>query len=294
MRQEISIIGGNVAGLSAAYHLSKKGFLVTVYEKKIWNKPCGGAISLEFERYLREELAIELEEYDPIVPSLRVGLWSGRYVEDEGVFTVNTRYDLQKKIIEKLREELGIDIIEKYVSTSDKSIFSPQTVVATGYSGFTREIMEQKFMDRMFIQRFDGKLGCNHPNAHLIVLDNRVMGYGWIFIGKNSYFNIGFGADVSKEVLSERYYSFIEMVNRRYGYEIDPIKAKPRRWVLPLPVHKAKYPVAKVRNGVEFIGVGDVLGLAHPITGAGIEPAWQSGWVLAASVNSAGNKIGPP
>ncbi|MGM0452249.1 MAG: hypothetical protein ACQERN_03675, partial [Thermodesulfobacteriota bacterium] len=51
------------------------------------------------------------------------------------------------------------------------------------------------------------------------------------------------------------------------------------------------HPVAYRKDGVEFIGAGDILGLAHPIIGAGIEPAWQSGWLLAESVDAEGEKI---
>ncbi len=59
MQTAISIIGGNIAGLSTAYHLARRGFRVTVYEARIWNKPCGGAISWEFVRYLTQALRIE-------------------------------------------------------------------------------------------------------------------------------------------------------------------------------------------------------------------------------------------
>ena len=81
MAPEITIIGGNIAGLSAAYYLSQKGFHITVYEVKLWNKPCGGAISLEFERYLNYELDIILEESNHYTERFKVGLWSGRFME---------------------------------------------------------------------------------------------------------------------------------------------------------------------------------------------------------------------
>ena len=46
MVETITIIGGNISGLSSAYYLAQKNIHVTIYEAKEWNKPCGGAISL--------------------------------------------------------------------------------------------------------------------------------------------------------------------------------------------------------------------------------------------------------
>ncbi|MHA2296550.1 MAG: NAD(P)-binding protein [Candidatus Hodarchaeales archaeon] len=291
MSREIAIIGGNVAGLSAAYHLSKKKYKVSVYESRIWNKPCGGAISLEFDNYLRDELNVELEETNfENIPRLRVGLWNGRYIEDEEVFTITTRLDLQEKLIKRIQEEPNVEFIEKRVSINDIEFFTPQTIVATGYSGFTKLIMDRDWKSgfRALTLRFDGYVNCSHPNANLIVLDNQVMGYGWVFIGKNGHVNIGVGADTSREILWKRYYDFIDLVKDKFGYIIDPHQVRPRSWVLPIPAVKLKTPVSKMRDGIEFIGVGDALGLAHPLTGAGIEPAWQSSWILAESVDSSG------
>ncbi|MHA2367022.1 MAG: FAD-dependent oxidoreductase [Candidatus Hodarchaeales archaeon] len=99
MKKSITIIGGNISGLSSAYYLAKKGVQVTVFESKLFNKPCGGAISLEFDQYLRDELSITLDESNHYTERFKVGLWNGRFMEDEGVFRVTTRFDLQKKLV---------------------------------------------------------------------------------------------------------------------------------------------------------------------------------------------------
>ncbi|MFX0171103.1 MAG: NAD(P)-binding protein [Candidatus Hodarchaeota archaeon] len=284
MPQEITIIGGNVSGLAAAYYLTQKGYYVTVYEAKIWNKPCGGAISLEFEKYLHEELNIELEESDHYTERFKVGLWTGRYMEDVGIFRITTRYDLQQKLINQVKEIPNIDIKFKRVSTKDTDLFTLQTIVATGYSGFTNKVMNRrwKFQDKALILRFDGDFkGVSYPNANLIVLDHVKMGYGWVFVGKNDHLNVGVGAIASKDYVWKRYCEFFNLIKNKYGYSLDQPSAKPQAWILPLPVNKKNHPVSNTKNGIEFIGVGDVLGLAHPLSGAGIEPAWQSSWVLA-------------
>ncbi|MFW9902722.1 MAG: NAD(P)-binding protein [Candidatus Thorarchaeota archaeon] len=283
MAPEITIIGGNIAGLSAAYYLSQKGFHVIVYEAKLWNKPCGGAISLEFERYLSDELDITLEESDHYTERFKVGLWSGRNMEDIGVFRVTTRIDLQKKLIERLEQEPNIEIQFKRVSPKE-STFSTQTIVATGYSGFTNTVMGRKwkFHDKAFTLRYDGIFsGCSYPNANLIVLDHKKMGYGWVFVGKQDHINVGVGAVASREFLWQRYYDFFNLINKKYGFKLSIPAKKPHAWYIPIPTNKKKIPVSNIKDGIEFIGVGDVLGLAHPLSGAGIEPAWQSGWILS-------------
>jgi flavin-dependent dehydrogenase len=291
MKNSIAIIGGNISGLSSAYYLAKKGVQVTVFESKLFNKPCGGAISLEFDQYLRDELSITLDESDHYTERFKVGLWNGRFMEDEGVFRVTTRYDLQTKLIDRLREEPNVDIKVRRVSSCDFDLFTPQTVVATGYSGFTKTIMDRKWErnDKALTLRFDGVVkDTSYPNANLIVLNHGKMGYAWVFVGKDNHVNIGVGAVADREYIWNMYYEFYDIIREKYGYNIDPPATKPQSWVLPMLVNKQKYPVSRIQNEIEFIGVGDAIGLAHSLSGAGIEPAWQSGWILASCLNSNG------
>lgn len=291
---EIAIIGGNIAGLASAYYLSKKGYSPIIYEPKIWNKPCGGAISLEFNQFLQEELSIYLDEADIHIPRMKVGLWTGRHVDVEGVFAVSTRYDLQDKITQRLKEIPNIHFVQKQVKLTDKELFTPQTIIATGFSGFTHKILSRKwkYRDRAQILRFDGYIENKaHPNAHLIVLDNKMVGYGWVFLGAGNHINIGLGGVGSTKFVWKRYYEFFKLLKNKYGYEINPDEAKPQGWGLPIPINKWSYPVSNANNGIEFIGTGDALGLAHPILGAGIEPAWQSGWILGESFDKSSNLL---
>ena len=294
MNNEIAIIGGNVSGLSAAYYLSKRGYDVTIFEPQLWNKPCGGAISIEFDQYLRNELNIELEETNFHIPRMKVGLWSGRHIEVEGVFAVTTRYDLQVKLTERLQKESTIKFIKKKVTINDFDLFTPQTIIASGFTGFTHQILGRKWKseDKATILRFDGTIeNKSHPNAHLIVLDNKIVGYGWVFIGKNNHINMGLGGVGSADYVRKRYYEFFDILDKKYGYQIDPVDAKPQGWGLPLPINKWRYNISTLKDNIEFIGVGDALGLAHPILGAGIEPAWQSGWILSESIDESTGKI---
>jgi len=291
MVNKITIVGGNISGLSSAYYLAKKNIHVTVYESKEWNKPCGGAISLEFDQYLRDELDIHLDESDHYTERFKVGLWNGRYMEDEGVFRITTRKDLQRKLTQRLQKMSNIDIIKQRVTTTDEDMFTEQTIVATGYSGFTRRALHKKWDKKDFALtlRFDGILeDVKIPNANLIVLDNKKMGYGWVFVGKGGHINIGVGAQASRDYVKDLYYRFFDTIRDKYNYQVHTPDQKPHSWILPMLINKMKYPVYKTTNSTQFIGVGDSLGLAHSLSGAGIEPAWQSGWILSKCLDKNG------
>jgi len=90
------------------------------------------------------------------------------------------------------------------------------------------------------------------------------------------------------KTVNSRYYEFLELLETKYNVSIPADKVKPSGWALPLPVNKWNYKVVNrlpQYPAIDFIGVGDAIGLAHPILGAGIEPGWQSGWLLAESYN---------
>jgi flavin-dependent dehydrogenase len=291
MKKKLSIIGGNIAGLATAYYLANKNIPSTVYERSIWNKPCGGAISLEFDQYLRDELGIQLADSDHYTERFKVGLWNGRSMEDEGVFRIISRNDLQERLIKRLNEEKNIEIIMKRVSTIDSHLFSKQTIVASGYSGFTKKTLGENWSkdDLAFTFRTDNyNTDGTYPNTNLIVLDHRKMGYGWVFVGKNHHVNIGVGAHASRDYVRKLYSEFLTMVEEKYGYTFSSLSEHPKSWILPLCLNKSKIIISQNIEGVEYIGVGDSLGLAHALSGAGIEPAWQSGWILAHCTNQNG------
>jgi len=102
LSNEFAILGGNISGVGAAIYLRKKlpEASIRIYEPKIFNKPCGGAISIEWYEYLNKEFNLYLTEaYQANI--LRTGLWSGRYVEADCPFVLTTRYALQEKLIQK-------------------------------------------------------------------------------------------------------------------------------------------------------------------------------------------------
>jgi len=290
----VSIIGGNIAGLSAAYYLAKNGCPVTIYESKIWDKPCGGAISIEFAKYLNQELSIALPELDRPIPRVKFGFMNGKGVETEGVFIITSRYHLQEKLIQRLQKEQNIEFVFKRISARDKNLFSQQTVLATGFSGLTKKLIKNEWQNReiALTLKHTGKFD-KTPGAacHLLLFNSRIHGYGWVFLENNDAFNLGIGGLIDKSTLYKSYDEFLYFISKTINYPIDLPDGKPKLWKLPICVNTWHSPVAFVNNGFEFVGVGDVLGLAHPFIAAGIEPAWQSGWLIGESYDPIQKKI---
>ena len=286
MARSIAIIGGNVAGLSAAHYLAEKGCRVTVYETKIWDKPCGGAISREFAQYLNDHLDIRSAGADRPVRPVRCGFQKAPSVMLDGIFVITSRYHLQKDLITRLKEHPNINIVFKQVSLSEAALFTPQTVLATGFSGLTRKIIQSEWHNREYALiyktqgHFDPEDG---PGSHLLLFNSRIQGYGWIFLDHQGRFNMGTGGLLGRQALYKEYDRFRRNSIDHYHYSGLTPNSRPVIWKIPVTLHPDRNRLAFNKEGVQFIGVGDVLGLAHPITAAGIEPAWQSGWLLAES-----------
>ncbi|MGB9498555.1 MAG: NAD(P)-binding protein [Dissulfuribacterales bacterium] len=257
MSKHITIVGGNIAGLSAAYYLAEKGCPVTVYETKIWDKPCGGAITIEFARYLQQELDIKIKELDQPISRIRFIFLNGKYIETDGIFIIISRYRLQEQLIEKLRQKSNIEIVFKRISANDTGLFSPQTVLATGYSGFTKNIIGHEWKAREYARTLKYE-GSNHTGQkkapHLLYFDSRLKGYGWFFMGNDRSFNLGIGGLVEKKILHKKYREFINLLNDMLGYRLIPVSV-PKMWKIPIIVDNWNTPADMVIRGGRLFNV---------------------------------------
>jgi len=93
-------------------------------------------------------------------------------------------------------------------------------------------------------------------------------------------------------LLYQQYDEFLGFIKKNFNYHFTQTRC-PQIWKVPIQVNSWHAPVSFLKNTIEFIGVGDVLGLAHPFIAAGIEPAWQSGWLLGESYATDQKRINP-
>lgn len=121
---EISIIGGGLAGLTAAIDLLNRNFKVVVFEKNDYpkHKVCGEFISNEVLPYL-EKLGINIESLQPAhIYKTELSTHSGKKIKAKlplGSFGVS-RYKLDVYLANKVIE-LGGEIVFETVKTVDFS-----------------------------------------------------------------------------------------------------------------------------------------------------------------------------
>ena len=80
---QVAIIGGGLAGLTAAIHLIQKGYKVTVFEKNVFpkHKVCGEFISNEVVPYWKQ-LGINLQDLKPTtITNTIISIPSGKKLE---------------------------------------------------------------------------------------------------------------------------------------------------------------------------------------------------------------------
>lgn len=110
-QQDVIVVGGGLAGLTAAIHLARAGACVTVVESKGYpqHKVCGEYVSNEIVPYF-EELGIPVRSWQPRqVERFRLHAPSGRWVESRlplGGFGLR-RFTLDRNLYE-LGQELGV------------------------------------------------------------------------------------------------------------------------------------------------------------------------------------------
>src|SRR6187431_3173880 len=164
MNEEVTIVGGGLAGLTAAIHLSKIGLKVIVIEKNEYprHKVCGEYISNEVLPYLNW-LSLDISELNPThISKLVFSTPNGKIIDCNlplGGFGVS-RFALDAFLCQKAIEngcEIMQDNVENIVyenglftvSTLNNRIFSSEIVI--GAFG-KRSNIDQK-LKREFIQK---------------------------------------------------------------------------------------------------------------------------------------------
>ena len=329
MFNEFTILGANISAISTAIAIKERcpDAKITIFDTRIWNKPCGAAISLEFLAHLWDEYfddlgivlpykfgtCLILGSFKKRITIYKTKLEFGQHqgIPDYSPFVTTSRYDLQKYLLTVLKMKYDIDVIFKNITEKDVDLFTPQTIVATGYSGLSHSLLQRNWdkKDRAILFRYDGVfLTESDPDLlwdkpHIIALDNDYIGYGWYFPYISGHANIGYGLmgntseGVSSKDVKKRFKDFLDVLNHTYGFQIPEyrkteILRKSQGWGVPLPIQKWKIKPCHIKmyghNGktVEFIGVGDTIGMAHPVIAAGIEPAWLSGQLIGKSIDN--------
>lgn len=298
---DVLIVGGGLAGLTAAIHLSKSGFPVTLIEKNTYpqHKVCGEYISNEVLPYL-EWLGLTIDAAAPSrIQNFQISTIEGKYLNAPlplGGFGIS-RYALDTLLYEHA-VALGCRVIhetvtgisfsrdEFQVNLGNKQLISARIVI--GAYG-KREALDQK-LSRDFIQKKSPWLAIK---AHyegsfpddLVALHNFEGGYCGISKVENNRINICYLVDYA----SFKRYKSIPEHKMQVLYKNEHLRKlfENSRMVFdhPLVISQISF---DPKNAVSkhVLMIGDTAGLIHPLCGNGMAMAIHSAKICAESVIS--------
>ncbi len=309
--KKIIIIGGGLAGLTCAILLQKKGFEVTVFEKKKYpfHRVCGEYISNEALPFL-QSLNIPLAGLNSSrITRLSVTSESGHELLtnlDMGGFGLS-RYKLDNVLFEQAKK-LGVEFLfEKVLNIGFKdSVFeivaeggihlSPLAIAAYG----KRSNLDQKLQRSFFYKRSPYLAVKYHIMTDLPVdlirLDNFNGGYSGVCKIEDEKFNLCY---LSKTENLKKYNGIPEMEQQvlyRNPFLKDLFKNSVFVYDKPEVINEISFePKSLIEDHLLFCG--DSAGMITPLCGNGMAIALHSAKILSESIiNFAGrdnlNRVG--
>jgi flavin-dependent dehydrogenase len=294
--KKIFIIGGGLAGLTAAIHLSKIGLKVVLIEKNEYpkHKVCGEYLSNEILPYLNW-LSLNISELNPThISKLEFSTADGTIINCDlplGGFGVS-RYALDAFLGKKAIEN-GCEIIQDSVDdvVFEKDSFTISTLksgtfvssIVIGAFG-KRSNIDQK-LKRSFVQKKSHWLAIKahysgeFPND-LVGLHNFEGGYCGVSKVENDTINICYLAsyDSFKRFKNiEDYQKHIVMKNPHLNLIFETSKIL---FETPLSISQVSFDKKEtVENHILMIG--DTAGLIHPLCGNGMAMAIHSAKIVS-------------
>lgn len=298
---EVLIIGGGLAGLTAAIHLSKLGLQVTVIEKNSYpkNKVCGEYISNEVLPYLNW-LDLNIADLNPTnITNLEFSTASGKTIKSVlplGGFGIS-RFSLDEYLYKKALEN-GCKIIHDNVenivfennqfivtTTNNNSILKSEIVI--GAFG-KRSNVDQK-MIRDFITKKSYWLAVkahysgDFPND-VVGLHNFKGGYCGVSKVENNRINICYLADYK----TFKQFKNIEEYQNSVVYENPNLRVIFEKSNLlfekPLTISQISFEKKQVVEN-HILMIGDTAGLIHPLCGNGMAMAIHSAKIVSELVH---------
>jgi menaquinone-9 beta-reductase len=298
-QKEVLILGGGLAGLTAAIHLTKLGFKVTVIEKNIYpkHKVCGEYISNEVLPYF-DWLGINLEILEPTsINNLQFSTQNGTTINTNlplGGFGVS-RYALDFYLynlalskgcvfIHETVENVEFKEDEFIVTTSIGTHFKSKVVLGA----FGKRSNIDVKLNRNFIQKKSYWLAVK---AHytgdfpddLVGLHNFEGGYCGVSKVENNAINICYITNYEAYKLYKNNEEFQEMVLSKNPQLRKIFKNCTLIFDKPLSIGQISF---NKKEAVEnhILMIGDTAGLIHPLCGNGMAMSIHSAKIASEAV----------
>jgi len=288
---DVIIVGGGLAGLTSAIHLSKQNKEVLLVEKNEYpkHKVCGEYISNEVLPYLNSLGIYPLSEGAKQITKVHISTIKSNLIKGElplGGFGMS-RYFLDDLLVKKARSN-GVKILKDTVDsiqfkkdsftilTKSSGVF--QSKITIGAFG-KRSSLDQK-MKRKFIQKKSPYLAVKtHVKGvfpeNLVGLHNFKGGYCGVSKVENNAVNICYITDYRSFKKHKNITDFQEEVIFKNNYLRKIFKESTPIFEKPLTISQVSF---QTKNPVEdhIIMCGDTAGMIHPLCGNGMGMAISS------------------
>ena len=288
---DVIIIGGGLAGLCNAIHLSKLGKKVLLIEKNEYpkHKVCGEYISNEVLPYLGF-LEVNPFYFGAVkIKNFQLSTTKNNIISAKlplGGFGIS-RYTLDLALAEKAKENgvtilqdtvLDVTFIKDFfqVETKQNSIYTSK--IAIGAFG-KRSLLDVK-MERNFIQKKSPYLGVKiHVKGNfkedLVALHNFKGGYCGVSKVENNAINLCYITNYATFKQYKNIEDFQEQVVFKNNYLKEIFHSSEALFEKPLSISQISFETKKpVENHI--LMCGDSAGMIHPLCGNGMSMAIQS------------------
>ena len=288
---DVIIIGGGLAGLCNAIHLSKLGKKVLLIEKNEYpkHKVCGEYISNEVLPYLD---FLEVNPFDSgavRINNFQLSTTKSNIISAKlplGGFGIS-RYTLDLALAEKAKENgvmilqdtvLDVTFLKDFfqVETKQNSIFTSK--IAIGAFG-KRSLLDVK-MGRNFIQKKAPYLGVKiHVKGNfkedLVALHNFKGGYCGVSKVENNVINLCYITNYATFKQYKNIEDFQEQVVFKNSYLKEIFHSSEAIFEKPLSISQISFETKKPVED-HILMCGDSAGMIHPLCGNGMSMAIQS------------------
>lgn len=293
---DIIIIGGGLAGLCNAIHLSKFGKKVLLIEKNEYpkHKVCGEYISNEVLPYL-EFLEINPFDFGAVkIENFKLSTTNNKLISAKlplggfGISRYQLDFELAKKALNNGVQILQDEVIKVNfendfftVETKENQYFTSKFVIG---SFGKRSLLDVK-LDRSFIKKKSPYLGVKiHVKgdfkSDVVALHNFKGGYCGVSKVENNVINLCYITNFSSFKKFKNIDNFQEKVVFKNSYLKEIFKNSKPIWEKPLSISQVSFETKKpVENNI--IMCGDSAGMIHPLCGNGMSMAIQSAQIAS-------------
>jgi menaquinone-9 beta-reductase len=303
---DIIIVGAGPAGCAAARVLAQQNWRVGLFDKTNFprEKTCGDALIPDAHLAL-DKLGLKdrVAQISYATSALRLVSFDGGEVTVRGSMTTTPRIHLDALLLaaaqevgakfhaahtfKSLSDEDGVDYCVTFIApTGELVVRAPWVLMATGANvapvetvGLLERSEPSSFAVRQYVR--NPRLAKDFDEL-VFILDHSICGgYGWIFPGPDSVFNIGigyFGGTEKHRHIRRDYERFVsnqplakELM--RDGEIVSPLKGAPLRTGL--------VGTRFAEGGI--LAAGECVATTFPLTGEGIGKAMETG-ILAAQM----------